>query len=296
MTTVMDTNRDQVAVSALYTAATWHWAQLPGAELTTPPEAASVFRWVNAYLVAYRWLNPQVYSLPHQLLHRHTVLDRVLNDFLDDTAEVPEGHQVVEVASGFSPRGLAFTAARPVRYTEIDLPAMVQAKKQQLARSAAGQHARARQHWRLHEGDVTQLDFVATYAADATPPRTAVITEGLMMYFPRPAQLDIWHRIAACVARTNGLYAFDYIPLSEEPPRSLLGRWLHAFRVHVLRIRGDFAYDDRDRAAVVADLKSCGFTDVTVLETGAQARAWQLPQAEVPTHTLIFVCRTEVTP
>ena len=65
---VMDRNKDNVAVSALYTSAVWQWAGLPGAELVTPPDAERVFRFVNGYMRFYQRINPHIFSLPHQLL------------------------------------------------------------------------------------------------------------------------------------------------------------------------------------------------------------------------------------
>lgn len=275
----MDVNKDNIAVSALYTAATWHWAGLANAGTVTPANAHGVFRLVNAYMAFYRWLNPQTYALPYQLLHRHSAIDYLLRQ---------SGCQrVIEVACGFSPRAASFSADPACQYVEMDLPAMIAHKRAQLAGSAEGQAILARKNLQLRAGDITTHDFTA----DASDAATVVITEGLMMYFKREQQLPIWQSIAGLLQRTDGVYLFDYIPLSEEPPRSWLGRVLHHVRVHWLGIAGDFAYDDRDRDAVAADLRSCGFGDVQCHVTGEVAEAWGLPSSEVPSHTLIYVCR-----
>lgn len=275
----MDTNRANIAVSALYTAATWQWAGLPGAALVTPPDAQSVFRVVNGYMRFYQWLNPRTHSLRHQLLHRHAAIDRLIAD--------SGVTRVVEVASGLSPRGITFSADPALTYTEIDLPDMVAFKRRQLSGSEAGRAVLARDNLVLRAGDVTTLDFATEFAG----PPLAVVTEGLMMYFPRRAQQQIWTRIAALLAASGGLYIFDYIPLSEEPPRSLPGRLLHFLRVTVLRLKGDFAYDQRDRQAVADDLRQCGFADVQCLSTADVAPAWGLPDSHVASNTLIYCCR-----
>lgn len=280
----MDKNKDNVAVSAFYTAATWQWAGLDGAAVTTPADAAPVFNAVNTYLRFYRWLNPQTYSLRHQLLHRHAAIDHL-------RAESGCRH-TIEVASGFSPRGLSVSADLQAHYLEIDLPDMIVAKQRQLAASEAGRVALARPNFRLQAGDVTRLDF----AADFPGQPVAVISEGLMMYFRREQQLPIWQGIARRLAVTGGVYLFDYIPLSEEPPRSWPGRLLHLLRVHVFRLRGDFAYDQRDRAAVAADLRACGFDQVDSFSTAEVARGWGLPQADVPSRTLVYRCRVSTAP
>ena len=49
MPSTMSLGKDNIPPSALYTAATWRWGNLPGADLVTPPNARPVFRVVNAY-------------------------------------------------------------------------------------------------------------------------------------------------------------------------------------------------------------------------------------------------------
>lgn len=274
----MDKNKDNVAVSALYTAATWQWARLPCAEVVTPANAARVFRYVNLWMRLYRWINPAAYSLPHQLLHRHTAIDHLL------AAE--KTVRVIEVACGFSPRGAYFSADPGHRYTEIDLPDMVAVKRRQLESTPAGQAILARANLDLVAGDITALDWDACIAAQPA----VVITEGLMMYFPRTPQLAIWRDLASALRPAGGVYLFDYIPLSEETPRSRVGAWLHALRLKLVG-KGDFAYDERDRDAIAADLQECGFDRVEHHSTRDVARAWGLPLAGTPSHTLIYVCR-----
>lgn len=274
----MDKNKNNVAVSALYTAATWQWGGLPMADLLTPTDAAPVFKWVNAYMRFYRWINPRTYSLQHQLLHRHTAINHLLKR---------SGLKwVIEIASGFSPRGAAFSAQPDCNYLELDLPEVVEHKRKQLLTSTTGQQVLARSNYSLQAGNVLELDFETLLNGQPA----AVITEGLMMYFPRKTQLTIWKAMAQGMKPAGGLYLFDYIPLTEEPARSLTGRILHWLRVSVFRIKGDFAYDERDRHAVAEDLKSCGFDQVTIHATGEVASQWALPQSATPSRTLVYAC------
>lgn len=274
----MDKNKNNVAVSALYTAATWHWGKLAMADVLTPADAEPVFKWVNAYMRFYRWINPQVYSLQHQLLHRHTAINYLLQQ---------SGlKRVIEIASGFSPRGAAFSESSEVDYLELDLPDVVASKRRQLLGSNTGIQVLQRPNYRLQAGNILELDFDTLL--DKRP--GAIVTEGLMMYFARSTQLALWTAMAKGLRPAGGLYLFDYIPLTEEPPRSLIGRLLHWLRVNVFRIKGDFAYDQRDKQAVADDLKSCGFDRVTIHATGEVAQHWALPQADVPSRTLIYAC------
>ena len=275
----MDMNKDGVAVSALYTAGVWQWAGLANADLTTPESATGVFCWVNAYMRFYRWLNPKSYCLRHQLLHRHTAIDHLVKQ-----ANCP---RVLEVASGFSPRGATLSAKPECHYTEMDLPGMIAHKRLQFQRTAAGEAVLKRPNFTLQVGDITTHDF----SVDAANMPTTILTEGLMMYFSRSQQLPLWRAIAMRLAQSDGVYIFDYIPLTEEPKRSWVGRVLHHLRVHWFGIAGDFAYDERDREAVASDLRLCGFDDVRCYVTSEVAQEWNLPAAEIATRTLIFVCR-----
>lgn|GEM_PF-2981699 len=280
---VMGTDKNNIAQSALYTSGTWQWARLPEADLVTPANAAKVFRMVNRVLVIYRWINPQVYSLRHQLLHRHTAIDHLRAD--------SGCTRTVEVACGFSPRGAHVSGDPAQEYVEIDLPAMVAHKRAQLARTPRGQSVLARPNLHLMAEDVRQLDFAGRFGDRPT----AVITEGLMMYFQREQQLPIWRSIAELVNQSNGVYLFDYIPLSEEHPRSFFGRMLHYLRIEVFKLKGDFAYDARTRSGIEDDLRACGFEDVTSYSTGDIAQSWHLPEAHVPSRTIIYRCRRSQT-
>ncbi|AXI01745.1 class I SAM-dependent methyltransferase [Aquirhabdus parva] len=273
----MDTNKDNVAVSALYTAGTWQWAGLPGSDAVTPADSERVFSFVNRYMVFYTFLNPKTFSLRHQLLHRHTAIDYL--------REQSGCTRTVEVACGFSPRGASVSADPAQEYIEIDLPDMITFKERQLQKSAEGRQVLARDNFKLRPDNILTLDFVANFADR----RTAVITEGLMMYFTREQQLPIWQSIARLVNTTDGVYLFDYIPLSEEPARSWLGAILHFFRVKLFG-KGDFAYDQRNREDVAQDLRASGFGQVESFITGEVASLWNLPQANVPSRTIIYRC------
>src|SRR5262249_31174347 len=113
----VDTNKDNIPVSALYTSATWHWGKLPCAELVLPDGAQILFRIVNAYMVLYRWLNPEKFSLQHMLLHRHTAINYLMKQ--------AACRQIIEIASGFSPRGSMASADDNVCYFEVDMPDVV---------------------------------------------------------------------------------------------------------------------------------------------------------------------------
>lgn len=278
---IMGKNRQRIPHSALYTAATWKWGGLPCAEIVTPEGADGIFRIVNGFLVPYRWLNPQKISLKHNLLHRHTAIDTLIRR--------SPCRQVIEIAAGFSPRGCMFSADPAYSYFEVDLPEVVTLKRAQLAQSAAGRAILARPNLALLEGDITRLDFSRPFARVPT----FVVSEGIMMYFKRDAQMAIWRSIAQFIREQGGEYVFDYIPVDDVPPRSLLGQCLSDLRHRLTNPPPPFAYDERTRLDVVADLRAAGFSSVEAIDTRAVARNWSLPHADVPTRTIIYHCRCD---
>lgn len=274
----MDTNRDNIPVSALYTSATWHWGSLPCANLVMPAGARALFRFVNAYLVFYRWLNPEKFSLQHTLLHRHTAINRLLAN--------AKCRQVIEIAAGFSPRGSMASSTSDLDYFEIDMPDVVALKNKQLNSTKEGSAVLARDNFKLLPGDITQLDF------EVFPARSSfIITEGLMMYFNRAAQLQIWKRIADFIADNGGEYVFDYIPIDDEPPRSSLGAALSRLKDRLFEKPPTFAYDERTRMQVADDLRAAGFQQVEVFSSAEIAREWNLPHSDIKTRVIIYRCR-----
>lgn len=274
----MGLNRQRIPHSALYTAATWKWGKLPYANTVAPAGANRVFRIVNGFMVLYRWLNPRKISLKHNLLHRHTAIDALIRR--------SKCRQVIEIAAGFSPRGCMFSKDPGWRYFEIDLPEVVASKRAQLESSEVGREVLARPNYALLEGDITQLDFSGTFAAEPT----VIVSEGIMMYFKRDMQMDIWKNIARFIRAQGGQYIFDYIPIDDEPPRSALGQTLSNLRHSLTRLPPDFAYDERTREDVRLDLLKAGFSAVEAIDTRNVAHDWCLPHPDVATRTIIYHC------
>ncbi len=276
---IMGKNCQKIPHSALYTSATWKWGGLPCAEIVTPPGTEGIFLLVNIFVALYRVLNPQKISLRHNLLHRHTAIDTLIRR--------SPCRQVIEIAAGFSPRGCMFSADPAFCYFELDLPEVLALKRAQLEASEAGRSILARSNFSLLEGDITRLDFSQPFRAVPT----IVVSEGIMMYFRREAQMAIWRNIARFVKLHGGEYVFDYIPVDDEPPRSWPGQRLSELRHRLTNPPPPFAYDERTRLDVAADLREAGFSTVEMIDTGKVARDWSLPCPEVPTRTILYHCR-----
>jgi O-methyltransferase involved in polyketide biosynthesis len=196
-------------------------------------------------------------TIDGMLLARHRVIDHLLETAID----AGEVGQVIEVAAGLSPRGWRMTRRYPeVRYVEADLPAMAARKREILDRAAPSGAG--------HE--VVEIDAladdgptsIAAIAARLDPTRgTAIITEGLLNYFPGDAVAKMWRRFAAALGGfPRGLYLAD-LTLRDEAgglPTTLFRAALGTF------VRGGIYLDFADEARARRELAIAGFAASTL--------------------------------
>jgi O-methyltransferase involved in polyketide biosynthesis len=146
-------------------------------------------------------------SLEGYLLARHRAIDTLLERAIEDGGV----SQVIEVASGLSPRGWRFTRRYGERltYIETDLPAMAARKRRALKEAASlGEHHRVADLDALRDEGPQSL---AALAAELDPGQgLAIITEGLLGYLDRETVDGVWRRFAATLGRfPAGLYISD---------------------------------------------------------------------------------------
>jgi O-methyltransferase involved in polyketide biosynthesis len=175
-------------------------------------------------------------SLEGMLLARHRLIDLRLQQAID----AGQISQVIEVAAGLSPRGWRFTQryGAALTYVEADLPNMVARKRGILAR-LGGETA----HHRVAEVNAL-VDLgptsIAALTATLDPARgTAILTEGLINYFPRDAVIAMWQRFAAALRPfPHNLYLSDLMLAADNrgPISTAFNHLLSAFvrgRVHL---------------------------------------------------------------
>ena len=194
------------------------------------------------------------------LLARHRLIDEILED------EIAAGRigQIVEIASGLSPRGLRFRRAHPhITYVEADLPAMAERKRAALAEAGAP-HRVADLDALAESGPGSLAELTASLGESAG---TAIVTEGLLNYFPRDQVEGIWSRIATALGRfPDGLYLGDLHLQSNNSGAGerLFGLALSAF------VRGSVHFPCRDENDAVTTLRAAGF-DSVALHPGTEA-------------------------
>jgi O-methyltransferase involved in polyketide biosynthesis len=224
-------------------------------------------------------------SLEGMLLARHRLIDLRLQRAI----EAGEIAQVIEVAAGLSPRGWRFARRHGARitYVEADLPAMAARKRRVL-----GELGGETPHHRVAEVDAlvdTGPRSIAALCATLDPARgTAIVTEGLINYFPREAVRGMWRRFAAALRGfPRDRYVSDVMLRDDNRgPLSTAFAWLLAGfvrgRVHMpfqtpaeaeaaLDAAGLRAalLDPRDFAAELPGLEIAGAGRVRIIEAAA---------------------------
>jgi O-methyltransferase involved in polyketide biosynthesis len=139
------------------------------------------------------------------LLARHQLIDLQLEQAIASG----EISQVIEVAAGLSPRGLRMKKkfGEKLTYIEADLPGMAALKAKKLSLTTTGTH-------RVFAIDALQEQGPQSLAYLCEGLRqnegTAIITEGLLNYFPQPSVEGFWRRFATALSRfPSGLYLSD---------------------------------------------------------------------------------------
>jgi O-methyltransferase involved in polyketide biosynthesis len=270
------TKQGDLSVTALYTSQVWAWGGLSHAQLFANSDAQHVFDAANAALAAARTPDHDLAPLHHSLLHRHVMIDHLL--------EASGYRQVIELAAGLSRRGAATTCDAQVRYTEIDLPHVVKLKRELLARTAEGRTVLARPGLCLVEGDV---DTVTLEPFVRRGEHVFVIAEGLMMYLTANARRRLFEKVSQLTAITGELrLVFDLVPTYEDPEPDIVEEMLKV----ATGGRG-FERDAPTRDGIVTALCETGFDDIEVITSSDIAREWNLPGPDRRTLVVLFMAR-----
>jgi O-methyltransferase involved in polyketide biosynthesis len=237
---------DRISPTAHYTAYVWARNGLSHPELETI-EGRLLFESLRPTMAVTGAIGPG--TLEAYLLARHLAIDALLERAIESGAVT----QVLEVACGLSPRGWRFSRryGERIMYLEADLPAMAERKRAALARMDA-----LSDRHRVVDLDVLRDDSLR--AATAMLDRDhglAIITEGLLVYLPTEAVLDIWRRFADALAGfRQGRYLSDMrLGADETAATRVFQAGLAVF------VRGQVYRHFYDGPAVTAALLEAGF-------------------------------------
>lgn len=206
-------------------------------------------------------------TLEGQLLARHRALDGLLERAIEEGGV----SQVIEVACGMSPRGWRFTDRYGERltYVEADLPAMAARKRSALERigSVSDTH-------RVIELDAMAKEGPTSLAEIAAPldrgRGLAIVTEGLLGYFPLPQVLDVWRRFADLL----GEFAANRYLSDLHVATDTGGARIRVFRAVLSTfVRGRVYVHFADASEAESALLEAGFSSASVLQAAYHVRA-----------------------
>ena len=245
---------DRISPTAHYTGYVWARNGLSHPRLETT-EGRVLFESLRGVMAVSRALGGN--SLERYLLARHHSIDHLLAEAI----EAGRVGQVIEVASGLSPRGWRFSSRYGDRldYVEADLPGMADRKRRALRdMDALSDHHR-----------VVALDALAESGPESLPGLaaqlrrergTAVITEGLLGYLDTASVQRLWRQIARTLHTfPDGLYLSDlHLGAVQDLPIRAFRLLLSAF------VRGNVHLHFETAEAAVEELRQAGFDQARV--------------------------------
>jgi O-methyltransferase involved in polyketide biosynthesis len=244
-----------ISPTALYTGTVWRRHGLSHPAFATLPGQAL---WTGL-LAPRRTL--ELLGAPHldaMLLARHHAIDTLLEEAIDRG----EISQVIELAAGLSPRGWRFSTRHgsALTYVETDLPGMARRKRELL--EGAGLTSPGHRVRVLDAFDADGPDSLTALAGELDPNQgTAVITEGLINYFPTSDVLRLWGSIAENLHRfPRGLYLSDlHLDRGTDTTTRTAMTLISAF------VRGNVHLHFADEAEAIETLHRAGFDAAELL-------------------------------
>jgi O-methyltransferase involved in polyketide biosynthesis len=266
-----NSKNNNISPTAHYTGYVW-----VANDLSHPSFATLKGQALYAALRGPHWLSERLNGVTMDaiLLARHTLIDLQLERAIASGAIT----QVIEIASGLSPRGWRFAERHgdAIEYIEADLPAMAQ-RKRELLFSAGLDSPNHRVVDIDAFSDEGALSLDALMSTLDRRKGTAIITEGLLNYFDTDSVIGLWGRIADALGRMQrGLYLADIHlgHLGEDLASKAFLKMLSAF------VRGQVhLHFDSDVSAEQA-LELCGFGSAHLLRPRDFAE--RLPHCRAP--------------
>lgn len=196
------TDDHKIGPTAHYTAYTWHHLGLPHAHLFRTRLGASLFWAVRLTAEAPTRLLPGVPTMTQYLELRHRLFESALEEAAPDVA--------IELGAGLSRRGVTW-ASRGLRYVEVDLPHMVEAKRRLIAERSDRALREAIAGRLTHAAvDVLADDFdehLRRWVGDARRP--LVMAEGVLSYFAQPQRRKLVASVARALEGTEGRFVSE---------------------------------------------------------------------------------------
>lgn len=277
-TNATDTSR--ISISAHYTGYIWykHGLSAPGFATSAGRVANALLTPVNAFLRLVAGANIDIF-----LLQRHSVIDHQVETLIKEQGV----EQVVELASGLSPRGYRLKQKYPqLQYIEGDLPGMA-ARKKALLEKIGHQPNHQVFPCNILESDGEQSIKALLGKLDPNK-KTLIVTEGLVNYFDLATIKTVWAQMAEGLKTfPEGYYVTDLYPDFVHHPSYKYVQF--AQKLVGFFTRGQWPLHYRSDEAIQQGFSEDGFDDVEVHDPAEFYGKLNLP--EVKTQTLVRIIR-----
>lgn len=225
-------------------------------------------------------------SIGITLLQRHQIIDAVVKQAIEQHGV----SQIVEIACGFSPRGVRLREHYPhLHYIEADLPEMA-ARKRHLLKH----HGLLSRVHQVVDLDILQpdgpLSVSQVFAKQLDPQRrTLVITEGLVNYFELAVITGFWQRLALALGPfAKAAYVTDLYPNLRWHPMVKLSRAFKHSLALATRSTVSLHFDDHD--AIEMGFIDCGFESIKVHIPEAYYDVLPIPSSRVASLVRVVEC------
>lgn len=266
MTASTDTSR--ISISAHYTGYVWYKNGLSDARFITPMGVAANILFTPTNAILKRLAGAHIDTF---LLQRHRMLDHLLTQLIEE-----EGiEQIVEIASGLSPRGFRISEKHPhVSYLETDLPDMAARKALLLNKlDRPVRHGIRSCNILDTQGPDSLQSVLGELNKDK---KTVVISEGLVNYFQLTVIREVWSRLAKNLkAFPDAYYLTDLYPNLTEHPSYRYVKF--AQKMVGLLTRGEWPLHYDSEQQIKEGFLQDGFNKVAVFDPSNHCDQLDLP-------------------
>lgn len=276
------TDTSRISISAHYTGYIWykHGLSAPGFATSAGRIANALLTPVNAFLRLVAGANIDIF-----LLQRHSVIDHQVETLIKEHGV----EQIVELASGLSPRGYRLKQKYPqLQYIEADLPGMAARKKALLDKIGLQENHQVFP-CNILERDGEQSIKALLGKLDPAK-KTLIVTEGLVNYFDLATIKSVWEQMAEGLKTfPEGYYVTDLYPDFIHHPSYKYVQF--AQKLVGFFTRGQWPLHYRSDDAIQKGFKQDGFSQVEVHDPAEFYGKLNLP--EVKTQTLVRIIRAK---
>lgn len=171
-------------------------------------------------------------------------------------------NQVIEVAAGFSPRGISMTENPNVTYVEMDLPDVARQKRALIAKMMEQTTMMQRPNLHIVEGSALDASALSKAARILTDKPIAIVNEGLLRYCTHDEKEVIAKNIYELLSGTGGVWITPDVTARGMNATGPLKQVVREQNQRLMELTGIDVRQNyfRDEATARAFFESLGFT------------------------------------